>query len=395
VTGNGLSKVALAADHVRRVNPWSDIARLETDLADVTAGDLAGIDVALVAVDNDAARLAATRALMSARVPHVDAGVRADLCTARATVCRPAPDGACLLDSWSEQRLARAGEDVGMPCAAVGEIPPYGSSLSMAQAAASVAVHQALALAGVTTAEPAVGNELRLDLAAVRFERFTLPRNPTCAASHALATADRLLLRHEPSQTSLAALLAASGIQPASEIVSAGHEIVTSALCPRCHAASRPYRPRQTMLPCPACGGAIAPLRRARQVAWGDAATTLDGFPASVWFRPGDAFALRDPDGTARVLAFPPTGIAWERGRAYEPARDGERMSRVPATIDLERVRHTRLALFGLGHLGAAMLEALAPLPWAGLLLLDRDHLEAANVQSHALAAAHPGGTTR
>jgi len=391
VTTHSLHKVVLAADHVRRVNPWSDIARLEADLADLTAGDLDGIDVALIAVDNDAARLVATRALMSARVPHVDAGVRADLWTARVTVCRPAPEDPCLLDSWSEERLARAGEDVGMPCAAVGEVPPYGSSLTMAQAAAAVAVHQALALAGVTAAIPAVACELRLDLAAVRFERFTLPRNPACAASHELAAADRVLLHHEPAQTSLAALLGGCGIVPASEIVPAGPEIVTSALCRRCHAASRPYRPRHTMLPCSTCGGTIAPLRRVRHVAWRDAAPLLDGFPASIWFRPGDAFALRDADGTARVLSFPSRGVGWERGRAYQPARDAERLRRIPATIDLDRVRRTRLAVLGLGHLGAAMIEALAPLPWAGLLLQDRDRLETANIQSHALAAAHSG----
>ena len=177
-----------------------------------------------------------------------------------------------------------------------------------------------------------------------------------------------------------------AGVGSSARIVPAGADIVTSALCRPCGTTSRPMRPASTMLPCAACGSTLVPLRRSRDVPWGEAAAALDGLPASVWFQPGDAFAVCDPDGEARQVAFPPVAIPWERGRPFDVATDAERFVRAPAGLDLERVRRTRLAVLGLGHLGAAVVEALAPLPWAGLLLLDRDRLEIANVQAHALA---------
>jgi hypothetical protein len=149
----------------------------------------------------------------------------------------------------------------------------------------------------------------------------------------------------------------------------------------------RPFLlPPHALGPCHACGAPIAAVRRTRRVPWGEAAAAVCGLGASAWFRPGDLFALVD-DGGTRTFAFAPPPLAWEAGEPWDAAAGAIRFARLPRSYDLERIREVRLALVGLGHLGAAILQALAPLPWAGLLFLDRDHIEPENVQAYALPA--------
>jgi hypothetical protein len=343
----------------------------------------------LTAFDNERARyLSARLALAAGGVLLIDTGVRADLHIARVSVSAPGPTSPCPIEGWTTDHLARAGEDVGLPCAGIDTALPFGSTLAMAQACAAVAVHQALALAGVT-AEPAwIGHELRLDLHSGRFERFLRPGAPDCAADHVLAGPAFTPLANAPANMSLGQLMTACGVGPDAVVVLAATEVASAAICPGCGTQSRPYAAIGLgPITCIGCGAVALPLRRARHVRWGEAATTVATATATTWFRPGDSFAVLDGDG-ARTFAFPPPALPWEAGRAWEPAVDPARFSRLPTGYDLQRIRATKLAILGLGHLGAAILEALAPLPWAGLLLLDGDHLEPHNVAAHALAAA-------
>jgi tRNA A37 threonylcarbamoyladenosine dehydratase len=88
-----------------------------------------------------------------------------------------------------------------------------------------------------------------------------------------------------------------------------------------------------------------------------------------------------------RVYAFPAAPLAWEAGLAWDPARDAARFARLPADWDLARLRTARLGFLGAGHVGAAALAQLAPLPWAGFVFVDRDRLALHNRPSLAIAA--------
>ena len=87
-----------------------------------------------------------------------------------------------------------------------------------------------------------------------------------------------------------------------------------------------------------------------------------------------------------RAYRFPPAPLAWQPGRsAWVAARDRELFVRLPEVYDLERIRRGRLALIGLGHLGSAALAQLAPLPLAGVILVDRDHFAPHNRQAYGI----------
>jgi len=387
---DGIAKAALARDHVRCRNPWTDLAALCTDLDALTPGHFADLDCLVLAVDNERARYHAARLGLAARVPLVDAAVRADLFTTRVTVTAPGPEHPCLVDGWTDEHLARAGEDVGVPCAGLDNGPPYGSTLSMAQAGAALAIHQVLALTGVTDEPAWVGHELRLDLHAGRLDRFIRPPVEGCAADHVLGAAAPVLLGSTPADTSLGALMDACGAGPDAVVVFATAAVVTTALCPACSRHLRPCRPLP-LDPCRGCGAPPAPLRRSRRVRWGDVAPVVATAAADTWFRAGDRFAILD-GATARTFSFAPPAVAWEAGRPLEEAEVAARFTRLPRRYDLTRIRRTRLGLVGLGHLGAAILEGLAPLPWAGLLLADRDQIAVHNLAAYALAASAAGG---
>ena len=89
-----------------------------------------------------------------------------------------------------------------------------------------------------------------------------------------------------------------------------------------------------------------------------------------------------------RAVRFPPAPLAWQPGSAaWSEARDRALFARLPAHYDLDRIRRGRLAILGVGHAGSAVLAQLAPLPLAGLVLVDRDHFAPHNAQSFALPA--------
>lgn len=390
----GRAKAVLARDHVRRVNPWSAVASLAVDLAVLTPGMLASLGVAIVAVDNERARFLASRLLIAARVPYVDAGVRADLWMARATVSSPADGGACLIDAWTPEHLARAGEDVGMPCVGIETGDGFPSTLVMGQAAAAVAAHQALALAGVTGEPACTGHELRLDLRAGRLERFRLQRNPRCAADHVLGSAPIVWRAGEPRDVRLGDLMRECAVTPEMAIVLGAGELVTAAVCRGCLDTCSAYRATgQPLSPCPRCGGQLAATRRARRVRWGEAAGVAARKPASAWFRSGDVFAVED-GSRVRVYGFGPPALPWEPGSPWTAAESRVRFARLPKQWDLGRVRETRIGIIGLGHLGAAVLQQLAPLPWKGILAADRDVLGEHNLHAYALAADGGAGET-
>ncbi len=390
----GRWKAALARDHVRRVNPWSEVAVLAADLAELTPGFLAALDVAIVAVDNERARFLATRLLLAARVPWVDAGVRADLWVARATVCATGVGSACLVDAWSPEHLARAGEDIGMPCAGIDTGEGFPSTLVMGQAAAALAAHQALALAGITGDPACAGQELRLDLRAGRLERFHLRPNPRCAADHVLGSAPTVWRAGDPRDVRLGDLMNECAVTPEMAIVLGAGELVTTAVCRDCLDTSPAYRaPAHPLPPCPRCGGQRAGIRRARRVRWGDAAALAAAEPASAWFRAGEVFA--DEAGTrVRVCGFGPPAVPWEPASPWNDSAARVRFARLPTQWDLGRVRETRIGIIGLGHLGAAVLQQLAPLPWKGILAADRDVLTEPNRQAYPLAEDSDEGDT-
>jgi molybdopterin/thiamine biosynthesis adenylyltransferase len=381
------AKVRIAHDHLRRRNPWSDVAVMEADVATLTPAALLGIDAALLAFDNDAARADANRLLTAARVPAVDAGVRADLWLARATVIDPRSGGACGLCGWSRERLARAGEDVGVPCAQVESGDGWPSSLPMGHAAAALAVHALLALAGVLGEAPGSGTELRLDLRRTRLERFDVARDPACAVAHGFALSEPTRLDLDPLATSLRAMLVAAGATPDDVVLLARGAFVAAAACAGCGRGAVPLTPAGALLPaCGSCGGAMHALRQVRRAPASALLAAGGDRPSSAWLAPGDVFAL-ERDGAARAFLLPGAGGPWQRGRPLQADEAAVRFRALPECIDLERVRATRLALLGLGHLGAAALSQLAPLPWAGLLLVDRDAVEEPNLAAWALAA--------
>jgi molybdopterin/thiamine biosynthesis adenylyltransferase len=388
----GLPKVAVARAHLRAVNPWSEVACVGADVASLAPGELAGVDVALLAFDNDRARAAANRLLLAARVPFVDAGARADLRLTRASIVDPRSDGPCLLCGWGAERLAEAGEDVGLPCAGAEPAGAWPSTLTLGHAAAGVAVLEALALAGLGSEAPRPGTEVRLDLRRGRLERFTVARDAGCVAEHALASGVRTVLSASLVGGSVGALLAAAGAAPDDVVLLGRTELVVRAACPRAHDAA-PHVPAGAPLPaCAACGGALAPLRRARRFRAGDLPAEILAARAANLVRPGDAFAIEPADGgAAHAFVLPGAAAPWEPGASLP---DGPaRFARLPAELDLARIRRTRIALLGLGHVGAAALAQLAPLPWAGILLVDRDRVKRHNLASHALGARAAGGT--
>jgi len=90
--------------------------------------------------------------------------------------------------------------------------------------------------------------------------------------------------------------------------------------------------------------------------------------------------------GGARAYRFPPTPLPWQPGRAeWNEATDRELFVRLPELYDLERIRRGRLAIIGVGHVGAAVLAQIAPLPLAGLVLVDRDDFAPHNAQSFGI----------
>jgi len=389
----GLSKAAVAAEHIRRVNEWTSTAALGIDFEDITPGMLAGIDAAGVAVDSHRGRYLATRLLLAAHVPHVDLGVLAELWHARATVSAALADAACQIDAWSAAQLARAGEDVGIPCAAADIGAPFPSTLVMGQAAAALGAQQLLALAGAIGERPRIGHEIRLDLRRGSLDAFRLPVAATCAADHVLAAARDERLGPADLQASLGELMTACGAGADTTVVLATRAVVGLAICEACRESTAPYLPPGALGPCPGCGAPLVPLRRLRRLRWGEAASAVARCTASVWFRPGDAFALV-PEGDARratLFAFPPPAVPWQTGAPWDDAAGRERFARLPRTFDLARIRSCRIAVLGAGHVGAALIEQLAPLPWKAMLIVDRDVVEPCNIPSYALAAGAAG----
>jgi molybdopterin/thiamine biosynthesis adenylyltransferase len=400
----GVAKVELAAAHVRRVNPWTDIATLEADLASLTPGSFGETDVAVLGLDNHRARYQGSRLLTAAKVPYVDVASEASGWQARVTVCDPAGAAAgdpqaprsCLVCCWSPGSLARAGEDVGVPCAGFSENEPYASSLTMGQRAATLGARETLALAGAIDLAPSVGFEIRDDMANMRVERFAVPADEeNCAGHHALACPDLEHLDLEPSQLRLGALARACGIDPADHIVLASREVAELATCVACFLPAYPYRRTERRLACCRhCGGEMVPVRRTRRLRWGAAAEQVSGLPASEWFDPGDRFAVIAERGT-RAFAFAASPLEWQSGKPWNAEQDALRFERLPGAYDLERIRRKRLAILGLGHVGAAVLHQIAPLPWAGLVLVDRDRFESRNAPAYPLLTTPEAKETR
>jgi hypothetical protein len=266
----------------------------------------------------------------------------------------------------------------------------------MGQRAATIGAREALALAHAIDLSPSVGCELRDDMALMRVERFVVPADEAgCAGHHALACSERTALDLEPSEVRLGALTRACGIKADDQIVLASREIVEVAMCVVCFSPGYPYRraggPRAR---CGHCGGEMAPVRRTRQLRWGTAAKRMEGALASEWFDRGDCFAAVGRRGT-RAFSFPAPPIDWEPGAPWDPEEGAKRFQRLPHAYRIEQIRRTRLAIVGLGHVGAAVLHQIAPLPWAGLLLLDRDRFEGHNAPAYPLATASSARETR
>jgi hypothetical protein len=416
----GRCKVAIAHDYLRRVNPWTDVTTLRADVAALDPGRLASLDVVVVGVDNERARYLATRRLRAVGVPYVDIGVRADLWIARVTCIGVGSDEPCLVCGWTVEHLVRAGVDAGMPCDAVVETGDgFPSTLVMGHAAAALAAREVLCLADVVSEPAHTGEELRLDLRRARLERFCLSVDPGCASDHVLA-GPHVALDVAPASLTLGELFARHGAVAETKIVLAAGELARTAVCDRCSAVAPLYarveevrgekrpQPRSDAGECPVCDGRLIAVRRVSRLRWGDADLPVcaesggtepgvaGGAPASVacepasrWFHDGDVFALEDEAGP-RVLAFAPVPPPVERGVPWDGAAAAERFARLPASIDLARVRAARLGIIGLGNVGAAVLAQLAPLPWRSMLLVDRDVMEGHNVPAHAIAAGTP-----
>ena len=394
----GRSKVDLARQCVRQLNPWSEIVRLEADVATLTPAMFNGIDVALCTLDSPRGRLLGARLLLAARVPFVDAGALAEQWLARCTVADPTgrrgdpgAEPSCPICGWSREMLARSGEDLGFPCASVLDTGEgAASTLTSGQRAAGLAVREALALAGVVGLRPSVGREIREDLRSLRVESFRVPFEPGCAADHVLAGEDRVQLDHAPVEVRVSDLARTCRLEPEDTIVLATSELVHIAVCRQCREVARPLRrigsPRLT---CSRCGAPLVPVRRARRVRWAEAAASVGHASAADWFEPGDAFAVEGRGG-ARVYRFPAPPLAWEPGAAWHDETARPRFRRLPSDYDLDAVRRTRVAFLGLGHVGSAALQQLAPLPFAGFLLVDRDRIEEHNLPSSSLPVEDP-----
>jgi len=384
----GRAKAAIAADYVRRANPWVEIKALEADLEDLTPGVFADLDAVAVAVDSLRSRFVATRQLLAPRVAHVDLAVLAEPWLARASVSAAVADAPCQVDAWSTAQLARAGEDVGIPCAAADTGEVFPSTLAMGHAAAAVGAQQLLALTGVIRERPRVGQEIRLDLLRGTYEAFRLPLAAACAADHVLAAGR--VERLDPSylRASLGALMTACGAEADTSVVLATRAVVALAACEACHESTAPYLLPDALEPCAACGGRLAAVRRVRRLRWAEAAPAVAPRAATTWLRPGDAFALVPPAGAGRatLCAFPTAEPRWQPGAPWDEAAARERFARLPRSFDLARIRACRIGVLGAGHLGAALIEQIAPLPWKGILIVDRDVIEPCNLPSHPLA---------
>jgi molybdopterin/thiamine biosynthesis adenylyltransferase len=390
------AKTALAAAHLRRVNPWTACALLDADVTTLAPGVFAGCDAAVVATDSLRSRFAAARLLLAARVPWVDLGTLAEHGLARVTVADPAgtrgdpeAERSCPACCWSPAQLARAGGEGSLACAGAGPDDADGaaSTLTVAHRAASLAVREALALAGILRMRPSIGLEHRDDLARLRLDSYRVPRNPDCSAHHDLACGSVAELGGPPDELGLAELARRCRLEPDDELLLAATEVVELALCAGCSAPTRPYRRAGGAAPpCAACGGAPVPARAARRLRWRDVASRAGAASAAALFAEGDAFAVRGRGGT-RAYRFPPAPLAWQPGRAARVEdRDRALFARLPAHYDLERIRRARLAIVGNGHAGSAVLAQLAPLPLAGLILVDRDDFAPHNAQSFAIA---------
>ncbi len=390
------AKTALAAAHLRRVNRWTACARLDADVASLPPSVFAGCDAAITSPDNHRARFAAARLLIAARAPYVDAGSLAALGISRVTVADPTrtrreldAEPSCPICCWSAEQIALAGGEGSLPCAGLALEDGAGaaSTLTAAHRVATLAVREALALAGMLRLRPSIGREHRDDLATLRLESYRVPFDPECAAHHELGCEPVVDLERQPEALRLDELARLCRLAPDDELLLAGTEIVELALCVRCRAPAHPYRRvGSPAIPCCACGAALAPARVTRRVRWSDAAPQPGSASAASLFVAGDAFAVRGRGGS-RAYRFPPTPLSWEPGRAaWNEDADRALFVRLPELYDLERIRRGRLAVIGVGHVGAAVLAQLAPLPLAGIVLVDRDVYAEHNSQSFALA---------
>jgi hypothetical protein len=294
----------------------------------------------------------------------------------------------CPTCCWSPEQLARAGAEGSLPCAGAGLEDGDGaaSTLTVAHRAASLAVREALALAGMLRLRPSIGCEHRDDLTRLRLDSYRVPFDPACPAHHELGCERRADLDRAPAELRLDELASRCGLEPDDELLLAATGVVELALCTRCSAPAHPYRRvGSPSLACGACGGALAPARVTRRLRWSDAAAHVGSESAAVLFVDGDVFAVRGRAGV-RSFRFPPAPLAWQPGRsAWVEARDRELFVRLPEVYDLERIRRGRLALIGLGHLGSAVLAQIAPLPLAVVILVDRDHFAPHNAQSFGI----------
>ena len=183
--------------------------------------------------------------------------------------------------------------------------------------------------------------------------------------------------------------MTACGAGAGTSVVLAARTVVALAVCEACRRSTAPYRPPDALEPCLDCGGRLAGLRRVRRLRWADAAPAVARCPASTWLRPGDAFALVPPEdpGRTKHFALPPPPLPWEPGAPWDEAAARSRFARLPRSFDLGRIRACRIGVLGAGHLGAALLQQISPLPWKGILIVDRDVLETHNLPSYPLAA--------
>ena len=105
-----------------------------------------------------------------------------------------------------------------------------------------MAAREALALAGAIDLAPSVGRELRDDLSRMTIESFVIRESAAdCAADHVLASAEVVPLGVEPGSIRFADLAKACALQFEDEIVLAGSELISTAICANCRHVSQPY----------------------------------------------------------------------------------------------------------------------------------------------------------